>query len=506
MVSSHSLKTILIVDDQPLNVNILGEILRTEYRVTVALNGEQALRLVKSTPQTDLILLDIMMPDIDGFEVCRRLKADASTREIPVIFVTAMTDEVDESMGFKLGAVDYITKPISPPLVQARIRTHLALYDHQRELEAMVNRRTEDLQIAMERLVAERARFEWVVQTAEHGYVILNQEGMISFSNPRAKIYLGLPPDENAGIGEAFIEQVKQRYQLVTQESGENPLVLPYHDLRYLVQPESAAAQEFWLSVDVFEMAEAHQDAQWVVRLHDVSEEIREWKKWGTFTEMVKHKMCTPLTMITSSMQLLRRLGVESITPEMGEVIEVAEHGIERLHQTIKDILAYTDLSRDKEVNEGFEIHNLTRLAKEIASNLGIEQIGVACGGWLSQRKFVLDQRSVEVILWELLENAKKFHPQGSPSVDVLVMPTANGSAQFIVRDNGRTLSPEQLGRLWKPYYQAEKHFSGETPGMGLGLALVASLVWGVGGKCRAYNREDKQGLVIDLLMPLFHD
>ena len=139
-------QTILIVDDIPDNVDVLSSVLRSEYRVKVALNGDRALKISVADSQPDMILLDIMMPDMDGYEVCRRLKANPATAKIPVIFITAKNQEEDETKGLELGAVDYITKPISPTLVRARVRTHLALYDQNRELEQKVRKRTEELQ------------------------------------------------------------------------------------------------------------------------------------------------------------------------------------------------------------------------------------------------------------------------------------------------------------------------------------------------------------------------
>ena len=125
--------TVLIVDDTETNIDILMEALSDEFEISVALDGETALELVEEVGP-DLILLDIMMPGMDGYEVCRRLKADLSTKNTPVIFLTAMTDAQDEAKGLGLGAVDYITKPFNPELVKARVRNQLALRHYQLEL------------------------------------------------------------------------------------------------------------------------------------------------------------------------------------------------------------------------------------------------------------------------------------------------------------------------------------------------------------------------------------
>jgi phosphoserine phosphatase RsbU/P len=126
-MSGDGKKTILLVDDTPANIQIALAILKELYQVKVATNGAKALELAATAPAPDLILLDVMMPGIDGFEVCTRLKASSATRDIPVIFLTGQTEIEDETRGFEVGGVDYIHKPFSPAVVKARVHTHLVL-------------------------------------------------------------------------------------------------------------------------------------------------------------------------------------------------------------------------------------------------------------------------------------------------------------------------------------------------------------------------------------------
>ncbi len=128
-------QTILIVDDIVMNIKVLGDALKSDYSVRFATNGEKSLEMALSSTPPDLILLDIMMPGMDGYEVCRRLKSDKQTWLIPVIFITGMSQEEDETKGLELGAVDYITKPFSLPIVKARVKTHLELKRHRDTLE-----------------------------------------------------------------------------------------------------------------------------------------------------------------------------------------------------------------------------------------------------------------------------------------------------------------------------------------------------------------------------------
>lgn len=118
---------VLIVDDQPANIQALARVLKEDYLVLVATGGARALELAAGDKAPDVILLDIMMPDMDGYEVCRKLKSDPQTKDIPVIFVTAMGDSEDEARGLDLGAVDYIAKPFNSAVVKARVRTHVQL-------------------------------------------------------------------------------------------------------------------------------------------------------------------------------------------------------------------------------------------------------------------------------------------------------------------------------------------------------------------------------------------
>jgi len=129
-------KTILIVDDQPGNVHVLAAALTDVFEIRFATSAARALELVREAP-VDLVLLDVSMPDMNGFDVCRRIKDDEATRSIPVIFVTAREEVEDEARGFEVGGVDYITKPIRPLIVQARVRTHLELKEHRDRLEEL---------------------------------------------------------------------------------------------------------------------------------------------------------------------------------------------------------------------------------------------------------------------------------------------------------------------------------------------------------------------------------
>jgi len=144
MTNDHKYK-ILIVDDEPANLKVLSQLLQNEYKVIAANSGQRVFDILKQQELPDMILLDVMMPEIDGYEVCKRLKDDQRTNHIPILFVTAKSDSDSEEKGLIVGGVDYITKPIVPMVVLARIKTHLALFNQNRSLEHKVQERTKQL-------------------------------------------------------------------------------------------------------------------------------------------------------------------------------------------------------------------------------------------------------------------------------------------------------------------------------------------------------------------------
>ena len=148
MTQVNEKKVVLLVDDEPANIQVVNSILKDEYKIRVATNGSKALELVAATPPPDLILLDVVMPGMDGYEVCSRLKSVPETKEIPVVFLTGQTESSDETRGFEVGAVDYIHKPFSPAVVQARVHTHLTLRGIRQQLAQQLDTIKQELEIA----------------------------------------------------------------------------------------------------------------------------------------------------------------------------------------------------------------------------------------------------------------------------------------------------------------------------------------------------------------------
>jgi two-component system, sensor histidine kinase and response regulator len=230
-------ETILVVDDQPTSIHSLANMLRNEYAVQVATGGEMALEIANGPIQPDLILLDVEMPEMDGYEVCRRLKAEEKTASIPVIFVTARDSTDDEEVGLALGAVDYITKPFHPAISRRRIQLHLRLLRQQREIE----RQRAQLQTSLEELRAVEAMRDQLVHMMIHdlrspltgilGYAELLELELEDGSKPQANAYLA----EIQSTGNSLSEMISTVLDVNRMEAREMPIRLAAVDVRGIV-------------------------------------------------------------------------------------------------------------------------------------------------------------------------------------------------------------------------------------------------------------------------------
>ena len=190
--SGTAMATILAVDDSRINLKGVSRMLEGHFRVLTAESGPAALQIAAAEPRPDLILLDVMMPDMDGYEVIQRLQADEATRDIPVIFVTARVNDEDEQRGLSLGAADYITKPLRPAILLARIRNHLKLKQAQDALR--------DYNTALESSVAERtATLSAVLDSADQVIAMITEEGAIMAINRIGAEQFDATPAQLAG-------------------------------------------------------------------------------------------------------------------------------------------------------------------------------------------------------------------------------------------------------------------------------------------------------------------
>ncbi len=480
--------SILVVDDAPAGRETMEALLFSPaYELYFASSGTQALEMAAQI-RPDLILLDVMMPGMDGFEVCRRLRADADLAHIPIILVTALDDRASRLQGIDSGADDFVSKPFDSAELRARVRTITRLNRYRR-------------------LVEERARFEWVVERAEDGYLLLDGDTIL-YANQQAQVLLGLEGADIRASLPSFLATVQQNFRCEPQELwakwphveiGENGAVL------LLVAPETTTSAANFLEVSLYGAAVSDRHGQ-LVRLRNITAEKTTIRDMWSFHTMVMHKLNTPMHMMLGSMELLTLSSPETMSrQEIVELVEAASNGARRIFDAVSDVLQFASTpSMASHIGEHFCMDDLPPLIADISEQIGLGAVEldmqVPRGVCLP-----IALRAMESIIFELLENSKKFHPANAPSLTITTA-TDGGRISLTVQDDGIHLSPEQLGRVWLPYYQGERYFTGEVPGMGLGLSVVASLVWEVGGDCYIANRTDSPGVIVRLRFPIDAD
>jgi len=480
--------TILIADDEPAGRKVLESVLVNQgYQLEFAVNGKEVLKKA-SELKPDLILLDLMMPEMDGMEVCQRLRKDQELAEVPIVMVTALDDRNTRIASLDSGADDFVTKPIDRAELRARVNTIIRLNRY--------------------RLLHEKNLItSWIADKASDGYLQLDAHDRILYANSRARFYLGLDVDPTQPIAGTFMSIVTRQYIPNPQPAWADWPMISNPDSvgsRYLVRPESNTAHEFWLEIAIYEIpgAEGTPRAR-IIRLHDVTAEVLNRRNTRSFGEAISHKIRTPVSHMVSSLDLLARLAPQLPQDEIVRFAATALQGAKRLHETLNRILKYANLHANITNTEGFNLSDLKQLVEKISEEMGLSNISLWVDEGLYLRQLVLPLQSVEVLLWELLGNSLKFHPNGTPTITVEVF-RVMGSQGITLRvsDDGMTLSPRQLSIAWLPYYQGEKDFTGEAPGMGLGLSTVSSIVWGAGGACRITNREGGPGVIVEFVIP----
>ncbi len=474
--------TILIVDDQESVRDGLEMLLSGEgYELFFACNGAEALtKAAQITP--DVILLDVMMPEMDGFEVCQRLRATPSLAEVSIIMLTALDARDSRLRGLEAGADDFLSKPYDSLELKIRLRTITNLNRYRK-------------------LATEQSKFKWVVEKSKEAYLVLNQDTQILYANSQARSYLHLSKDEEKPINETFLALITKHYHFPEKSEAEQASQLVP---RCVVCPETKRSQAFWLQIDQEEISMGA-DKKYLVHLQNMTDVVLAGRQKWTFDMQINHKLRTPLIPITSAIQLAKnRLSPETEAKTI-EILDLAFRGASRLQSEILAILKYLETSVGTQKKLGYcNITDILLIINTVKESLEMESVHVFQQSIEKPDKiFVsISTEAIELVLTELFSNAKKFHPNNLPSLDINIT-VVSKKIHLEICDDGLWLSPEQLAEVWTPYYQGEKYFTGEAPGMGLGLSMVASLIGEVGGTYSVYNRKEKQGLAIEFILPL---
>lgn len=478
---------ILIVDDEPFGRDTLAALLGPQgYQLMFAVDGDDALAQAAANPP-DLILLDVMMPGMNGFEVCRQLRLHPQLREVPVIMLTALDDREARLEGFEAGADDFLSKPFDRAELRGRVRTITKLNRHRR-------------------LLAERLKFEWVVEHADDGYLISNDAGQLMYANTQARLYLGLAAEEPVQQ-HSFLQLAQVQYTCEPKRSWQDwmeQLSLQSPLSMLLVRPACAKSEKFLLQVEFIAMG-ASPDEHCLIRLRDITHTIINQNAMWSFQGLIRHKISTSLAQMVGSIRLLDEIGYGADNPKIRELLDIALHGAVHLQEDVHAIFNYieaTDIvGRERDRSS---LANLPALLQELATTRNIPDITLDQGNIedLGQIYPAFSLPGFALVFQELVINAIKFHPNHTPQIRVHLQ-SDHKQLKISFSDDGVTLTPEQQMQVWQPYYQAERFFTGQVAGMGLGLPMIAAMIWRSGGTCRIFNNQLGSGVTVELNIPL---
>ncbi|GAB6042485.1 hybrid sensor histidine kinase/response regulator [Endothiovibrio diazotrophicus] len=487
---------LLVVDDNPANLRLLTGMLADEgYTVRAAPSGELALRFVASR-LPDILLLDVRMPGMDGIELCRRLKADPRTREIPVIFLSALGDTADKVRGFEAGGVDYITKPFAAAEVLARVHTHLTLHALRRDLEARVEEGA--------RVLARRElRHRLVLDTVAEGIYAIDREGRCILANGACVQLLGYQRADEL-LGHDMHRLIHHSHRDGTVHPSE---ACPVHGVVVSGEPYTCEEDLFWrkdgsalaVAYSAAPLLEEGAVAGAVVSFRDITERqameegLRRAKEQAEAANLAKseflatmsHEIRTPMNAIIGMADLLAETDLDD---EQYNYVEVFQRAGGSLLALINDIL---DLSKVEAGQLGidhlsFDLYELIEGACEImalrASEKGIE---LACEVAPRVPRYLRgDPSRLRQILVNLLGNAVKFTERGRVDVTVgePITDERGIRLRFSVADTGSGIPKERVDAIFDPFTQGDSSTTRRYGGSGLGLAICRHLVELMGG------------------------
>lgn len=472
---------ILIIDDEPITRQTMADLLAAEdYDLDFAVDGPSGIEQAKANPP-DIILLDVMLPKMDGFTVCTHLRTDRALADIPILMITAYSERSMRLRGIAAGADDFIAKPFDGMELIVRLRT-LARLDR------------------YHRLNAEYERFRWVMDRASVGYVLLDSTGAIEHINAPARLYLGINGSD-APRPTSIRSLLSAAFRL---EPAELWTQWPEHPLigeAYVVRPETPTSPAFWLSASEQRTTQG-ETTQILLKLVDVTDSITAYTDMRSFRTVMAHKLRTPMNAVVGMLDILQELPDEETLGSVRDLVADAYGGALRLNAAVNDVLGYIEGISTRTTPDGIPADALPAIAETACAMAGAPSATVEIDASALPHSLPLSPHALEQVLFELVENGRKFSPHETPAITISL--AADETALVLaVTDDGQTLAPQQIKWALTPYLQGEKHFTGETPGMGLGLSLVSALVWRVGGTVNLRNRHDALGVVVELSFPL---
>ena len=476
--------TVLIVDDEERNRDLMTAILKPNgHHLAIAENGREAInKTVEIKP--DLILLDVMMPDLSGFEVCEAIRKSPSTVDIPIIMVTALDDRESRLQAIEAGADDFISKPIDAGEMRTRVKNVTQL-----------NR--------FRRIGAEREKFERIAEFSTDGFLLLDDRNRIQFVNPRACELLGKSAEQL--LHQNFSESAeanfttKPSFAWKTWAGTAEPDPKP---VRYLLAKTSSNVPAKWLKTQLFLMP-ATGDADWLVRLADVSEAMSERRNSWSFHRALTEKLNPTMAGIGEELDELGNIDIGMTGEKRVELAKSVRQKLHALESQISNLLQYAQSTSMMAEGEAVKVRDIRYKARYIGDALGLFGVHVQLPHEAESVELGIKSLAFETILTELMVNAVKFHPKHGPAIEITVTQPEEGRITVAVKDDGVTLSEEALANAAEPYYQDDANRKGDVAGLGLGLAMLSTMLWEVDGDLKLENRDTGKGVTATFTLPV---
>ena len=448
---------ILIVDDYEANVRLLERNLRAAgYETVVAYDGEEALRKVV-TERPDLVLLDVMLPKLDGYEVCRRLRAEETTAVIPVIMVTALRETEDRIRGLEAGADDFLSKPFDRGELLARVRSLLEIKYYRS-------------------MLAEREKFHAVVQDLSHGIIITDGEWRVEMASRRAAELLEQPSPEVV-VGRTLpevlaghtVEPSLEALRRTTERSVSVELV------REEPRPPRYLAGRY---TRILGPGGALHNAALVFR--DVTERRRQEELKRDFLALISHKLKTPISVVRGYLSLIDQGRLGEVPPAVAEAVRTSLAKVKELGDLIEKVLSYASLTA-AELERAARLVPLADLVERVRGRIA-ERYPARRVRWTVEVPADLPrarapEELLSIVLDNLLDNAVKFADKDPVEVAVAARERPDGDLEVSVRDNGPGVPLAQREQIFSDFAQLEESFTGNVAGIGLGLSTARRLV-----------------------------
>jgi PAS domain S-box-containing protein len=462
---------ILVIDDTPENLNLLSTLLIEHgYKVRSVTKGSTGIRGAQVMPP-DLILLDVNMPQMSGYEVCQHLKADDRTRDIPIIFISALEAVSDKVKAFQAGGVDYITKPFQIEEVLARIETHLTL----RRLQNQLRFQNEQLQQEIRERKHAEEKFATIFQQSPNPIAIVTvPEGQLIEVNPSFLDISGYTLDQVIGnsITQLHLGRDSAAFlrRLQTVET--------FHNLEFELLTHSGSVKSILLSLDRIEL---NGTTYALLIANDITERKRLENE---FISLVSHELRTPLTSMMGSLDLLSSGQLGSLTQQGQQVLSIGVKNAERLIRLINDIL---DLERIRsgKITMNRRSCNLadlmTQATEEMQAMADRSEIQL-----MTEPMSILlnaDPDRIVQTLTNLLSNAIKFSPAQTTVQMRACSPDCASSVCICVCDQGRGIPAHQIQTIFERFQQVDASDARQKGGTGLGLAICRNIIEQHGGK-----------------------